>query len=386
MVSTPTVRHPGEFRWETRLLAVVTLTLTVFGIVNCYSTGAYIGKWFNEATQQVTGAIFGGVVFLVAARSDYQIWRKLARPMFYGTLALLSVIALVALVWHDRKAPAAVSAIVPLLNGARRWLKIGPVTLQVSEVARFTLIAFLAMRAMEVGKRVRDLQHGYLPLLWPIGVTTLLVYVQPNLSMAILLGAAGAMVLFTAGARIPHLLLTGLAAGMVVAAVAFGGFRSNRVDSFNEPTLECNPQDQICAGLIGVGTGGLKGVGFGEGTQKLGYLSYAYSDMILSAVAEEFGFVGLAMTVLLFTLYCWMGFRIAKTARDPFGTYLAGGLTAVVGITAFFHAAVVLKMIPATGMTLPFISAGRVSIIMYLFSAGVVVSVGRNRGRPARER
>ncbi len=385
-MTSPSVRHPGEFRWETRLLAVVTLTLTVFGIVNCYSTGAYLAKWFDEASQQVSGAVVGGLLFLVAARTDYQIWRRLARPLFYVTIAALAFIAVVAVIWNGRRAPGVLGALVPLRNGAHRWLAIGPITVQVSEVARFTLVAFIAMRAMELGKRVRDFQHGYLPLLWPFGLTALLVFTQPNLSMALLLGVAGAMVLFTAGARIPHLVLTGLVAGGIVAASAFGGFRSTRMDSFKEATLQCNPQDQVCAGLVGIGSGGVTGVGFGEGTQKLGHLSYAFSDMILSAVGEEFGFVGVTITVLLFALFCWMGFRIAKTARDPFGTYLAGGLTAVVGVAAFLHAAVVLKMIPATGVTLPFISAGRVSLIMYLFCAGVVVSVGRRRGRPARER
>ncbi len=385
-MTAASVRHPGEFRWETRLLAVVTLTLTVFGVANCYSTGAYKQAWFTEATQQLTGAIVGGLIFLVAARTDYQLWRRLARPLFYATVAGLVLLAVVALVWGARPAPGPIGAFVPVMNGARRWLKFGPLTLQLSEVGRFTLMAFVAMRAVELGTKMRSFREGYLRLLTPVALTAVLVFLQPNLSMALLLGTAGVMIMFIAGARIPHLVATGavVAAGTVLALSS--GFRSARVESFNGPMTQCAAHDQICEALIGFGSGGLNGLGFGEGTQKLGHLSYAYSDMILSVIAEEFGFVGVGVTLLLFALFCWMGFRIAKTARDPFGTYLAAGLTAMVGVAAFLHAAVVLKMVPATGLTLPFISAGRVSLIMYLFTAGVVVSIGRNRGRPARGR
>ncbi len=385
-MSAASVRHPGEFRWETRLLAVVTLALTAFGVANCYSTGAYKQLWFSEATQQLTGAIVGGVIFLIAARTDYQLWRRLARPLFYATLAGLIILAVVALIWGGKLAPGPISAFVPVMNGSRRWLKFGPLTLQLSEIGRFTLMAFVATRAVELGSKIWDFRQGYLPLLTPVALTAVLVFLEPNLTMAMLLGTAGVMIMFIAGARIPHLLLTGAvgAAGAVLALST--GFRSARVESFGGAMTECAADGQVCEALIGFGSGGINGLGFGEGTQKLGHLSYAYSDMILSVVAEEFGLVGVGVTMLLFALFCWMGFRIAKTARDPFGTYLAAGLTAMVGVAAFLHAAVVLRMMPATGLTLPFISAGRVSLIMYLFTAGVVVSIGRNRGRPARGR
>ncbi len=385
-MTAASVRHPGEFRWETRLLAVVTLTLTAFGVANCYSTGAYKQAWFTEATQQLTGAIVGGVIFLVAARTDYQLWRRLARPLFYATVAGLMLIAVVAVIWGTRPVGGPIGAFVPVINGARRWLQFGPLTLQLSEVGRFTLMAFVATRAVELGSKVRNFREGYLSLLAPIAITVLLVYLEPNLTMAVLLGAAGVMIMFIAGARIPHLFFTAIiavAGGLVALST---GFRSARVDSFGGAMTDCAPHGQICEALIGFGSGGVYGLGFGEGTQKLGHLSYAYSDMILSVIAEEFGLVGVGVTMLLFALFCWMGFRIAKTARDPFGTYLAAGLTAMVGVAAFLHAAVVLRMMPATGLTLPFISAGRVSLIMYLFTAGVVVSIGRNRGRPARSR
>ncbi|MBK6495751.1 MAG: FtsW/RodA/SpoVE family cell cycle protein [Gemmatimonadetes bacterium] len=150
--------------------------------------------------------------------------------------------------------------------------------------------------------------------------------------------------------------------------------------------LECIPRnDQSCQSLIGFGSGGVFGVGFGQGTQKLGHLPLAYSDFILSVIGEEWGFVGVLFVWIGFTLFCWLGLRIARTARDPFGTYLATGLVVAVGFTALFHTAVVTRMGPVTGLTLPFMSAGRSSLVLYLLSAGVLVSIGRRRGRPARQ-
>jgi cell division protein FtsW len=123
-------------------------------------------------------------------------------------------------------------------------------------------------------------------------------------------------------------------------------------------------------------------VGFGQGQQKLGYLPYAYSDFLFSTIGEEWGFVGVCVVVALFTLFCWLGFRIARTATDPFGQYLAVGLTATIGLTAFMHMAVSLGLIPTTGLTLPFMSYGRSSQVISLLGTGILINIGRLRGSP----
>jgi cell division protein FtsW len=125
------------------------------------------------------------------------------------------------------------------------------------------------------------------------------------------------------------------------------------------------------------------GTGFGMGQQKLGYLPYAYSDFLFSTIGEEWGFAGVCLVVFLFTLFCWLGFRIAKTAADPFGQYLALGLTATIGLTAFMHMAVSLGLMPTTGLTLPFMSYGRSSQVISLLGTGILINIGRLRGRPA---
>lgn len=386
-MSAARVRHPGEFRWETRLLAVVTLTLVAVGVAMCYAAGSYRDDWFLEAQQQLSGALAGGVLFLVAARLDYRLWRRWARPMFYATLAGLGLIAVVAVIWSGPEAPEAISALVPYRNGARRWLNIGPLQLQISEIARFTLPVLLAAMAADRGARLRRFRDGFVPVVVPIVLVAALVIAQPNLSMAILLTVTGLVVVFVAGARIGHLaLLFAPAVAGAAAMLLLSPERLDRVMSFLAPATECHPDDQVCDSLIGIGNGGLVGVGFGQGTQKLGHLSYGNSDFILSVVGEEWGFLGILFLVLCFALFCWMGFRIARTASDPFGTALAGGLAAMVGVAGFMHAAVALKLMPATGLTLPFISTGRVSLVIYLLVAGVLVSIGRRRGKPAAAR
>jgi cell division protein FtsW len=124
-------------------------------------------------------------------------------------------------------------------------------------------------------------------------------------------------------------------------------------------------------------------VGFGEGQQKLGYLPYAYSDFLFSTIGEEWGFIGICLVVAAFALFCWLGFRIAKTAAEPFGQYLAAGLTATIGFTAFMHMAVSLDLMPTTGLTLPFMSYGRSSQVISLAATGILINIGRMRWRPA---
>lgn len=382
-MSTPSVRHPGEFRWETRLLAIVTLSLTCFGVVNCLAAGTYMADSYRQATQQAVAAVVGGVVFIAAAYTDYQMWRKLARPMMIATIAGLVLLAIPALIWHGRYGPRVVEVFAPYLNGARRWLRIG-FQIQVSEIARFVLPAYLAMRLAEMGTKIRRLQEGLLPMMGIVALVVGLVLVEPSVTMAMVLTITCVAVIFTAGARIPHLLAPVAAAGALLAAILIiDPVRAGRLLAFQKP---CAKMDQVCNSLIGIGSGGLTGTGFGRGSQKLGHLPFSYSDFLFSVIAEEWGFVGVIFVTVGFGLFCWMGFRIAKTARDPFGTFLASGITLGIGFAAVMHAAVVLHLMPATGLTLPFMSAGRVSLIVCMFSAGVLVSIGRRRGRPARER
>jgi cell division protein FtsW len=160
-------------------------------------------------------------------------------------------------------------------------------------------------------------------------------------------------------------------------------YRLSRVVTFLNPgDGSTDAGFQIYQSLVGFGSGGVFGTGFGEGQQKLGYLPYAYSDFLFSTIGEEWGFIGVLVVVSLFALFCWLGFGIARTASDPFGQYLAVGLTAAIGLTAFMHMAVSLGLMPTTGLTLPFMSYGRSSQVVSLVATGVLINIGRQRGKP----
>ena len=191
----------------------------------------------------------------------------------------------------------------------------------------------------------------------------------------------GFLILFSAGAKIGHFLLLGVAGVWFVWERIEGvSYRAARLAAFLDPSeAGAEATFQVQQSLIGFGSGRLLGVGFGEGQQKLGYLPYAYNDFLFSTIGEEWGFLGVLLVVALFSAYCWLGFRIARNASDPFGQLLAAGITVMIGLSVVLHIGVSLAVIPATGVTLPFMSYGRSSLIVALAATGVLASVGRAR-------
>jgi cell division protein FtsW len=244
------------------------------------------------------------------------------------------------------------------------------------------------MLAAKKGDRVREFKKGMLPFIVVLGLLSFLILLQPNLSMATLVALLGGLVLFTAGAKIGHFILLGGASVLLVFhQIRDAQYRLARLVTFLNPGDGTSEGGfQIHQSLIGIGSGGLFGTGFGQGQQKLGYLPYAYSDFLFSTIGEEWGFVGVLAVVSLFALFCWLGFRIARTAADPFGQYLAVGLTCAIGLTAFMHMAVSLGLMPTTGLTLPFMSYGRSSQVISLLATGILINIGRSRGRPRASR
>jgi cell division protein FtsW len=372
------VRHPGELRWETRLLAATTAILLVFGIAATYGAASLVtirgqNMGIGFAGRQLTGAVVGGVLLLLASRQDYYRWRILGWPLLLVTIGFLLLPLL-----------PFTHAIAPSVNGARRWIDIGPINFQPSELARLAIVIWCAMLASKKGAQVREFGKGVLPFVMVLGLVFLLILLEPNLSMATLVALLGGLVLFTSGAKIGHfILLSGLGAILVFHQIRDAQYRLARVVTFlNRGDASPEASFQIHQSLVGFGSGGVFGTGFGQGQQKLGYLPYAYSDFLFSTIGEEWGFLGVSVVVILFGLFCWLGFRIAKTAADPFGQYLAVGLTSAIGLTAFMHMAVSLGLMPTTGLTLPFMSYGRSSQVISLLGTGILINIGRERGRP----
>jgi cell division protein FtsW len=365
-------------RWETRLLGTVTALLLGFGIAATYGAASLVtvrgqSVGIDFAIRQLSGALVGGVLLLLASRQDYYRWRTLAWPLLLVTLVLLLIPVL-----------PFTTGIAPTVNGARRWIQLGPLGFQPSELARVAVVVWCAMLAAKKGKQIREFKKGMLPFIVVLGLVSFLILLQPNLSMAILVALLGGLVLFASGAKIGHFfLLSGAAVILVFHQIRDAQYRLARLVTFLNPgdaTTEAG--FQIHQSLVGIGSGGIFGTGFGQGQQKLGYLPYAYSDFLFSTIGEEWGFLGVFAVVSLFALFCWLGFRIARTAADPFGQYLAVGLTAAIGLTAFMHMAVSLGLMPTTGLTLPFMSYGRSSQVISLLATGILINIGRSRGRP----
>jgi cell division protein FtsW len=355
---------------------MVTAVLVVFGVAATYGAASLVklqgqSAGFGFALRQLSGAAMGGILLLLASRLDYYRWRQLAWPLLLVTLILLLIPLL-----------PFTHAIAPPVNGARRWLDLGPINFQPSELARLVVVIWCAMLASKKGLQVREFKKGVLPFILILGLVSVLILLEPNLSMATLVALLGGLVLFTSGAKIGHfVLLTGAGMILVFHQIRDAQYRLARLVTFMNPgDATTDAGFQIKQSLVGIGSGQIFGVGFGEGQQKLGYLPYAYSDFLFSTIGEEWGFLGILVVVALFSLFCWLGFRIAKTATDPFGQYLAVGLTATIGLTAFMHMAVSLGLMPTTGLTLPFMSYGRSSQVISLLGTGILINIGRLRG------
>lgn len=369
-----------ERRWETRLLAVLAAVLVVFGLTAVYgasslltTAGGQVGSAF--ALRQALGAAVGGIIAMLLARSDYRAWRRYAWPVL-GLATLLLLLPLLPFT----------HGITPTINGARRWVNLGIVTVQPSELAKFAVVLWTAMLAAKKGEQIRTFQRGVVPFLVVLAPVVALIFLEPNLSLALLVALLAGIVLFTAGARVGHFLVLGVVATpLAFGAVASAQYRLARVLTFLAPgSAPTEATWQVHQSLVGIGAGRLFGVGLGQGQQKLGYLPYAYSDFIFSTIGEEWGFIGVLVILVLFGTFIWLGFRIARSAGDLFGQLLAVGLTALIGITAALHIGVSLALLPATGITLPFISYGRSSLFVALLATGVLISVGRARRKPAR--
>ena len=367
--------------WESRLLAAVTAALLAFGVAAVYGASSIVavqneqpGSYF--ALRQLTGAVVGGLLLLFGARVDYQLWRRLAWPMLIASFGALLLPFIPGL-----------RGLTPEINGARRWLDLGLFQIQPSEFAKFAVAAWTAMLAAKKGEQIREFKKGVLPVIVMIGPLCALILFQPNLSTAALTALVAGVILFAAGARIGHFLVLGVAAIPILwRELTQVQYRVARMTAFlSEGDLGATSW-QIRQSLVGIGSGRFFGVGFGEGTQKLGYLPYAYSDFIFSTIGEEWGFLGVAFVVTLFALWMWMGFRIARSAPDQFGMLLVTGLTAMVGLTAVLHMAVTLDLVPTTGLPLPFISYGRSNLLVSLFATGVIVNVARQRFQVGRGR
>jgi cell division protein FtsW len=330
-----------------RVLVGTALALCAFGMVMVFSSGAvFAAKKYGDATyflkREIVYAILGLGAFSLAIRVDYGVYRRLAYP-----LLLASIVSLVVVLKMGSRA-----------GGAIRWFRLGPLSFQPSELAKLALCVYLASLLARKAEKVRVFSVGFLPPLLVTGLMMGLLLKQPDLGTAAIFGAVALGLLFVAGTRTSYLILAVLVAAPVGwKFIVSTPFRMRRMLAFLDPwAFRRDVGYQITESLISVGSGGLTGLGLGDGRQKLFFLPEAHTDFILSIVGEELGLVGMLAVVAGFSLLVWRGLRAAFRARDVFGAYLAFGISAMFGLQALVNIGVVLGSLPTKGLPLPFIS------------------------------
>jgi cell division protein FtsW len=315
--------------------------------------------------------VTGLCAFALGLRTDYGVYRRWSYPLLFIALALLGAV----LIFGTRA------------NGAMRWFRVGPLSFQPSEVAKFALVLYLAILLARNADRVRAFSIGFLPPLAVTGVVVGLIVVQPDLGTALILGIVTLSLMFVSGARMSYLVLAVLVAAPVVWKVMITGtaWRMKRMLAFLEPWQHCQDAGyQLCESLISVGSGGIWGQGLGASRQKLFFLPEAHTDFILAIIGEELGLIGVLGLLLAFGVLIWRGFLAALRARDAFGSYLAFGITSLFALQALGNMGVVLGLLPTKGLALPFISYGGTSLLVSLFMAGVLGNISSRAPEPRR--
>jgi cell division protein FtsW len=351
-------------------LTAVTVALLGLGLVMVFSASSALaqeihGNAYRFLLRQVLWASVGLAAMVLAMRLDY---RTLRRPaIVYAAVAATSSLLILVL-------------FLPPVNEVHRWIRVAGLSFQPAELAKLTLVLFLAYHLERRGDRINEFLPSLFPALLLLGWLSFLVFIQPDLGSAATLVALGCVMLFLAGVRMRYfatLALFGLP--ILYQAVMAATYRRDRIEAFLRPWSDpLGAGYQLIQSLIAVGTGGVAGVGLMEGRQKLFYLPYPFSDFIFAVIGEELGLLGATSVVAAFLLFLWRGVRAALKAPDAFGTFLAAGLTLSIVLQAFINVSVVLGLLPTKGIPLPFISAGGSSLVLTLLAVGLVLNISQH--------
>lgn len=353
-------------------LAATTLILVCIGIVMIYSASAiYAYENFGDSAYFLKRHLFYVLVGLFCSlfimSIDYRHLKKAAKPLVLVSIGLLILLQ--------------VPGIGKEVGGACRWFRIFGFSFQPSELAKFAIIVYIADFLSRKKTTVVSFFHGFLPVVIVFSVLSLLIVIQPDLGTVIAMGSICFVMLFVGGVHLAHIisfiLLTLPALYLLVFNVPY---RRRRILAYIDPWAD--PQGtgfQIIQSLVALGSGGIIGVGLGQGKQKLLYLPAAYTDFIFSIIGEELGFIGTAAIVILFALFLIQATKICLQASDSFGQYLSFGLISCLVIEAIVNMGVVTSLLPTKGLPFPFISYGGTSLVFNMIYVGLILNVGRIR-------
>jgi cell division protein FtsW len=355
-----------------KILMFTVFALLVFGLVMVasagvvYSQGRFNDQYYFFKRQLLYGILPGIFACYVCQKIDYHYWKKVSVPLFF--------IALIGLVL------VFVPGFGSKLYGASRWLQLGPVSFQPSEMAKLAIIIYLAAWLESRGShRIRDFFEGFLPFIGIMAIIGFLIIKQPDMGTLGVIIFTMLIMFFSSGSRLSHLFWMAVAgiAGFFVL-VKMEPYRLNRLMIFLNPDLD--PRGigyHINQALLAVGSGGILGLGLGHSRQKFYYLPEPVGDSIFAVIGEELGIVGAVFLVSLFLVFALRGFKISKSSLDDFGKLLGIGITSWVVMQAFINISAITAIIPLTGVPLPFISYGGTSIVFLLAGVGILLNISK---------
>lgn len=358
-----------------RVFALIVAILVVGGAAIFLSAalgllareGSSIGRL--AITQLVLGLI-PGVIALISIRFMPPAWiMKAVVPFYLFALVLTAIVFIPGVGVHA--------------GGATRWIALGPITVQPAEFLKPAVIMMLALFLAQAKDKLKDFKHGLIPFALIVGIPSLLLLAQPNTSTTLIIGTTAAALYFLAGAKWRDFAIL-----FVMSLVVLGGLVATRPYLMSRVATFIHPENdglgsgyQIQQSLIAVGSGQLLGRGFGQSAQKYNYLPEPVGDSVFAVYAEEFGFLGAVLLVLLFLAFATRGFTIAAQASNAFGSYTATGLTLLITLSAFMNIGAMLGIMPLTGLPLPFVSHGGTALLATLAAVGVIFNIAANRSK-----
>lgn len=363
-------KRANKGKIDITFLSFVLILLTI-GLVMLFSASyayslEYYGNSYMFITRQSAFAVLGVAVMLMFSRIDYHFWRKFAWIIFIGTLVVLGILLIMP----------------PMVSGmdVKRWLVIGPINFQPSEIAKFSVVLLFSSLIAANYKQVKSFTF-IMFMVFLLGLTCILIVLEPHLSATVLVFCIGVVLLIVGGLP-KRYIFGGIGAGVggvalliISGAISYG---SDRIKYWLDPWADPMGKGfQTIQSLLAIGSGGILGRGIGQSRQKYLWVPEPHNDFIFSIVCEELGLIGAAVIILLFCLLIWRGFTIAMHAPDKFGSLMALGLTFQVGLQALLNIWVVTNTIPNTGISLPFFSYGGTSLVILLAQMGIVLSVSR---------
>lgn len=354
------------------IFLMITGVIMFFGMATLYSASTVesLNNFGNTSYyikhQFLYGGISGIVSLYVLSRIDYHFWKKLLPLMIIGSIILLVLVKIPALNFNS--------------GGADRWLHLGPILFQPSEIAKLVIIFYIAAWVEKKGKDINNFYLGLLPSLIIISLFAGLILMQPDFGTMLVLISVAFIMLFMAGIDWKYIFWTTVSGVLILAAfVKFEPYRARRITAFFDPSVDPKGISyQINQALLAIGAGGWMGYGYGLSRQKYNYLPEAISDSVFAVLAEELGFLRVVIVLLLFVGLFLRGMYIAKKAPDTFGKMIAVGITSFITLQALINIGAIVGLLPLTGIPLPFFSYGSTSLFIILSSIGVLLNISRS--------